>query len=159
EPGMAERGAPGAPEAATEPGAESATERQNVTVLTGENAKELSTYLSGNDPVPHRFILQGLTFDTAHTSVNRSPLLDEVAETLKSGSAKVRLEGFTDFQGDGQANVALGEARANAVKRYLVAKGVPEERIVTVGKGEAQPVAANETEEGRAMNRRVELVV
>jgi outer membrane protein OmpA-like peptidoglycan-associated protein len=148
---QAERGASGA--------ADSEAERQNVTVLSGENAKELSTFLSGDDPLPRRFILQGVTFDTAESSVNQSALLDEVAETLKSGSAKVRLEGFTDFQGDAQANVALSQARANAVKRYLVAKGVPEERIVTVGKGEAQPVADNETEEGRAMNRRVELVV
>ncbi len=148
---------PGAAEEADIP--EPPTSGTTVTVLSGESAGPLTTYLSGNDPVPHRFILQGVTFDTADSNVQPSAMLDQVAETLKSGSTKVRLEGFTDLQGDSANNVALGEARADAVKRYLVAKGVPEERIVSVSKGEGQPVASNETEEGRAMNRRVELVV
>jgi outer membrane protein OmpA-like peptidoglycan-associated protein len=153
------------PKVAEPPKAEEATAPEpettgaTVSVLSGESAGPLTTYLSGNDPVPHRFILQGLTFNTASSDVDDSVMLDQVAETLKSGSTKVRLEGFTDHQGETGKNVALGESRAAAVKRYLVAKGVPEERIVTESKGEAQPVASNETEEGRAMNRRVELVV
>jgi peptidoglycan-associated lipoprotein len=159
QPGAAQPGAaqPGAAEQAKAP--EPPSSGTTVTVLSGESAGPLTTYLSGNDPVPHRFILQGVTFDTAESNVAPNAMLDQVAETLKAGSTKVRLEGFTDLQGDREKNVALGERRAAAVKRYLVVKGVPEERIVTVSKGEARPVASNESEEGRAMNRRVELVV
>ena len=148
---------PGTAEEANAP--EPPTSGSTITVLSGESAGPLTTYLSGNDPVPHRFILQGITFDTASSNVNDNVMLDQVAETLKTGSTKVRLEGFTDARGEGGKNLALAESRAAAVKRYLVEKGVPEERIATTGKGEAQPVASNGTEEGRAMNRRVELVV
>lgn len=131
----------------------------NVMVLAGASAEPLTRFLEGSAPVPQRFILQGVEFDTASARVKDNAMLDQVADVLKSSSAKVRLDGFTDAQGDVDKNVTLGEARAEAVKRYLVERGVPEERIVTTSHGEDQPVASNETEEGRAMNRRVELVV
>jgi OmpA-OmpF porin, OOP family len=58
-----------------------------------------------------------------------------------------------------EANLKLSQARADAVKAYLISQGVKPEKIGSVGRGEAKPVASNDTPEGRANNRRVEIVV
>lgn len=65
--------------------------------------------------------------------------------------------GHTDWIGTEQYNLKLSERRANAVKEYLVSKGVEKNRVYTEGKGEAQPIASNKTAAGRAKNRRVEI--
>lgn len=65
--------------------------------------------------------------------------------------------GHTDWIGTEQYNQKLSERRANAVKEYLVSKGVEKNRVYTEGKGELQPIASNKTAEGRAKNRRVEI--
>lgn len=65
--------------------------------------------------------------------------------------------GHTDWIGTEQYNQKLSERRANAVKEYLVSKGVEKNRVYTEGKGESQPIASNKTAEGRAKNRRVEI--
>src|SRR6478735_6505091 len=87
--------------------------------------------------------------------------LDQVAEALKDqGEMKpIVVEGYTDSVGSDAANQKLSKDRAEAVRSYLVSKGVPSEKITAVGKGEANPVASNDTPEGRANNRRVEIVV
>ncbi len=68
------------------------------------------------------------------------------------------IEGHTDNVGDAQANLALSAKRADAVKAYLVGKGVGAERLTTKGLGASKPAAPNTTAEGRQQNRRVELV-
>jgi len=87
--------------------------------------------------------------------------LDQVAAALKDqGEMKpIVVEGYTDSVGSDAANQKLSKDRAEAVRAYLVSKGVPSEKITSVGKGEASPVASNDTPEGRANNRRVEIVV
>ena len=76
------------------------------------------------------------------------------------GKAKLdELVGHTDWIGTDKYNQKLSERRANAVKAYLVSKGVPAEKIFTEGKGKKQPIASNKTREGRAKNRRVEVEV
>ncbi len=65
--------------------------------------------------------------------------------------------GHTDWIGTEEYNQKLSERRANAVKEYLVSKGVEKNRVYTEGKGELQPIASNKTAEGRAKNRRVEI--
>jgi len=86
--------------------------------------------------------------------------LDQVAEALKqSDSQRIVVEGYTDSKGADDANVKLSQARADAVRSYLVSKGVKTESITAVGHGEDRPVASNDTPEGRANNRRVEIVV
>lgn len=86
--------------------------------------------------------------------------LDEVAQALKdSDSQKIVVEGYTDSRGSDDANMKLSQQRAESVRNYLVSKGVRPERISAVGKGEQSPVASNDTPEGRANNRRVEIVV
>jgi OOP family OmpA-OmpF porin len=67
--------------------------------------------------------------------------------------------GHTDSIGSHEYNMALSQRRANAVKQYLVSKGIEANRIYTEGKGKTQPVADNRTAEGRQKNRRVEIEV
>ena len=87
--------------------------------------------------------------------------LDQVAtalRTLADGQTLV-IEGHTDSVGTSDYNRRLSGARAEAVRAYLVSRGVPPEQIVAVAKGEDEPVAPNTTAEGRANNRRVEIVI
>ncbi|MDE2401503.1 MAG: OmpA family protein [Burkholderiales bacterium] len=87
-------------------------------------------------------------------------ILDEMAQTLaKLKGKKVEVLGHTDAQGGRVANVALSLARAQAVKTYLVGKGLLADSISTAGLGPDRPVASNATDEGRARNRRIEFQV
>jgi OOP family OmpA-OmpF porin len=84
-------------------------------------------------------------------------ILDEIATTLlKLGNKKVEVIGHTDAQGARDTNVVLSLARADAVRSYLASKGVAPSLITTSGSGPDRPVAANDTPEGRARNRRIE---
>ena len=88
------------------------------------------------------------------------PLLDEAATRLKEhAELHVIVEGHSDSKGSEAFNQKLSLRRAAAVRDYLVGLGISSDRILVVGKGASQPVATNATREGRALNRRVELVV
>lgn len=87
--------------------------------------------------------------------------LNEVADALIKGNPDSNLvvEGHTDSQGQRQYNLELGQKRADAVKNQLISRGVAADRIKSVGVGPDRPVADNKTAEGRANNRRVEIIV
>jgi outer membrane protein OmpA-like peptidoglycan-associated protein len=87
--------------------------------------------------------------------------LDDVAKALNDvdESQKVVIEGHTDSNGDDAFNMTLSQQRADSVRTYLVSRGVKSERITASGKGETQPLATNATPEGRANNRRVEIII
>jgi len=87
--------------------------------------------------------------------------LNEVAKSLKEldDDKLVSIEGFTDSRGADDMNQRLSQDRANAVRDYLSSQGVKPEKLRAIGRGEANPVASNDTPEGRANNRRVEIVV
>lgn len=87
--------------------------------------------------------------------------LNQVAQSLKEldDDKLVSIDGFTDSRGADDMNLKLSQDRANAVKDYLVSQGVKAEKIRATGRGEANPIASNETPEGRANNRRVEIVI
>lgn len=85
--------------------------------------------------------------------------LDRVADALSKSNQKVLVEGYTDSRGSNALNQGLSERRAQAVRGYLVQRGIPPERINAVGFGKSRPVADNGTPEGRANNRRVEIVI
>ncbi|MEP7051561.1 MAG: OmpA family protein [Pseudomonadota bacterium] len=87
--------------------------------------------------------------------------LEQVAKALKDqGDIKpMVVEGYTDSVGSDATNLTLSKNRAEAVRSYLVSKGIPSDKISAVGKGKANPVASNDTADGRANNRRVEIVV
>jgi outer membrane protein OmpA-like peptidoglycan-associated protein len=86
--------------------------------------------------------------------------LDKLAGMLKRNpEMKIRLQGHTDNQGTEEYNMELSENRAKSVYDYLVENGISKGRLSYKGFGESKPVATNETEEGRAKNRRTEFVV
>lgn len=105
---------------------------------------------------------QDITFDTDSFGVRQSlqPELSKVADNLIAyPNSTVQVIGHTDNEGDAGYNQGLSERRAIAVASLLQAGGVASGRIQTIGQGENLPVASNLTEEGRAQNRRVEIVV
>jgi outer membrane protein OmpA-like peptidoglycan-associated protein len=85
-------------------------------------------------------------------------LLNEVADALKEHAEieRIEIEGHTDAQGSDRLNMKLSDARAKAVRDYLMKKGIEGDRMTAKGFGETKPVADNNTEEGRYKNRRVE---
>ncbi len=99
-------------------------------------------------------------FDRDELRAEYVPLLLEALQLFRTYPAMaVEIRGHTDAEGDEEYNQALSERRAASVRRFLIAKGVAEERMRTVGFGERQPIADSTTEEGRARNRRVEFYI
>lgn len=99
-------------------------------------------------------------FDKAELTSEGMAILDNAASVVNSGeykSLRINVSGHTDWVGSEGYNQALSERRANAVKAYLVKKGVDGSRIRTFAFGETTPVADNDSEEGRAKNRRAEV--
>ncbi|MES2639436.1 MAG: OmpA family protein [Myxococcota bacterium] len=138
-------------------------------LLGGALALMLAGPASAQDPVPaavtldgNRLVLPGaISFATATATItpeSESALAAAVAWLqAKTVITTVRVEGHSDSDGDPFATQALTEARAMAVARALVARGVDCKRILAVGFGGNKPVADNATAEGKAQNRRVEL--
>lgn len=107
-------------------------------------------------------VLRGVNFElnSAQLTVNAETILDGVAATLSSSPGfNVELQGHTDSMGSDSYNMNLSQNRAKSVKNYLVNQGVESGRLTARGYGEEQPIASNDTAEGRAENRRVELKV
>ena len=87
-------------------------------------------------------------------------VLDKLANTLlEYNQTVIQIAGHTDSTGSHDYNMKLSLQRAESVKAYLVSRGVPPARLVTVGAGPDYPIASNATEEGRAQNRRVEITI
>jgi|GEM_PF-571059 len=113
-------------------------------------------------PVTKKIVLRGVTFafDSAELSDDATPILDEAARSLKgAGKVRVSVEGHTDATGSEEYNLGLSQRRAASVAEYLQGQGIDGERLETAGFGEEKPVATNDTRDGRAQNRRVELRV
>ncbi|WP_306730004.1 OmpA family protein [Aeromonas hydrophila] len=97
-------------------------------------------------------------FDSAKLTSGAEQVLNGVAAKLVSNeNVRVRIEGHTDSVGSDSYNKQLSQKRADSVKAYLASEGVGSNRMETMGYGEEQPVASNDTAAGRAENRRVEL--
>jgi OOP family OmpA-OmpF porin len=108
-----------------------------------------------------RVAIYGIHFDTGKSELKpeSAPALDEIVKLLTENPAlKVCVVGHTDMVADLAANMKLSQARAQAVVNRLVARGIAGSRLIPFGAGPYAPVASNKTEEGRARNRRVELV-
>jgi len=106
-------------------------------------------------------ILEGVTFESgsARLTAAAKRVLDDVAgELIQRSNIRVTVVGHTDSLGNAHKNMRLSEKRAKAVASYLVRHGVPVSRLRYGGKGEEMPLASNATPEGRATNRRVELI-
>lgn len=88
------------------------------------------------------------------------PELDEVVAMLKENSKmEIQLEGHTDNRGNAEANLKLSQSRVDAVKKYIVSKGIGKNRVMTKAFGGSKAIATEDTEEARAKNRRVEMRV
>jgi OOP family OmpA-OmpF porin len=99
-------------------------------------------------------------FDKSVIKPDGKAKLDDLVSKVKAINLEVIIAvGHTDSVGSDAYNQKLSLRRAQAVKAYLVSKGIDKTRIYTEGKGEKQPVADNKTKEGRAKNRRVEIEV
>ena len=100
-------------------------------------------------------------FNSAQLRPEANQLLDKVSAALASGELETfrfSIEGHTDDVGSPEYNENLSTDRAAAVENYLLAKGVPRNRLGVIGHGESAPVAPNDTEAGRQRNRRVEII-
>jgi OOP family OmpA-OmpF porin len=107
-------------------------------------------------------VLKGVQFRSGRSALTDESFaaLDEVAASLLAHpEVRIEIGGHTDNTGRRSVNMRLSRERANAVKAYLARKGVDPGRMVAVGYGPDQPIASNDTPEGRAQNRRVELKV
>lgn len=87
-------------------------------------------------------------------------ILDDMATVIKDvGDKPITITGHTDNIGDANANLLLSNQRAEAVKQYLIGRGIDASRLTTVGKGDTDPIASNDTEEGKTRNRRIEFTL
>jgi outer membrane protein OmpA-like peptidoglycan-associated protein len=135
---------------------------QRVTVQRGSPAYQLASFLAGSAATPERFTLSPMNFDFGSTTLTVGSLatVDDVAAILLAyPTSTVRIESYTDNVGTAESNLALSMSRSEAVKSLLVNKGVDAARLTTAGLGADNPVASNDTEEGRAKNRRTDIVV
>ena len=106
--------------------------------------------------------LSGVLFEAGGDKLSSASegRLDTVAQALTAyPDRSIVIEGHTDDRGSDSTNQMLSQKRADSVRSYLQQRGVPAEQMRAVGRGEAQPVASNDTAEGRANNRRVEVIV
>jgi OOP family OmpA-OmpF porin len=127
---------------------------QEVTV----DAASMASNIADNGSVA----IYGINFDTASSVIKpeSEPAIDEIAKLLTNNpTLKVYIVGHTDMVGDAASNVKLSQARAQSVITALVSKhGIAAARLLAFGNGPYAPVASNKTDDGRARNRRVELV-
>ncbi|MGB8933418.1 MAG: OmpA family protein [Anaeromyxobacteraceae bacterium] len=124
-------------------------------VCPGQAARQSAAKLEGDKIT----VSETIRFETGKAAIEpgSTHVLDEVADILKSnpGISKMTIEGHTDSSGDAALNKQLSQERADAVKTYIVGKGVDGGRMDAKGFGAEQPIASNDTEDGRATNRRV----
>jgi outer membrane protein OmpA-like peptidoglycan-associated protein len=123
-------------------------------VVLKENVKILE--------VDKKFVLENILFDFNQASLN--PLyMDEIKTMLammkKYPTIHIEIRGHTDQVGGDEYNLSLSESRAKTIKKYLVERGIAATRITTRGMGKSQPIAPNDTELGRRLNRRTEIII
>ncbi len=104
----------------------------------------------------------GIKFSSGGSVIDKSsyPLLEQLANIAAlCPRSKISIEGHTDNMGSNAANMKLSQERAQKVANWLFQQGIPEQQLITIGHGALKPIADNNTEEGRAQNRRIEFVV
>ena len=96
-------------------------------------------------------------FNSAELTSSAKTNLDKLATVLiNNPDTNINIYGHTDNKGTAQVNQKISENRANSVKNYLISKGIASSRMITMGRGFSEPIASNDTDAGRAQNRRVE---
>jgi OOP family OmpA-OmpF porin len=106
-------------------------------------------------------VLEGVNFDFDKATLRQEDLAiidNNAADLDKWGNVNIEVAGHTDSRGSDEYNMILSQQRAEAVRNHLISKGIAADRLTAKGYGESQPVADNDTDEGRFKNRRVELI-
>ena len=137
---------------------------QSLSLLRDSFNYNLARYLATGDPaaLPKTFVFDHLNFDSGTTTLtpeSRNTVNDLIVVLKACPTAQVQLAGHTDSTGDPAANQTLSQNRADAVRAILVTNGISADRMTTMGYGQDRPIASNDTDEGKARNRRTELVV
>ena len=136
--------------------------RLNATYTVRNGLQVVAAVPTGQERIDAVLARRTIEFEPGNATLTAAgrQTLDALAPLLLQTAGRgFEITGHTDAQGARQANVALSAARADTVKAYLVGKGLAAERIATAGAGPDRPVAGNDTPEGRARNRRIELRV
>lgn len=133
-----------------------------LSILEGKNFEQLVTAGQLAEQINQQgFVTLNVNFDTNKSLVKDAdkPVINEVISLLKNDpTLKLSIEGHTDNVGNAAANKTLSQARSDSLVAYIVAAGIPAKRLVAKGFGSESPISDNRTDEGKAKNRRVELV-
>ncbi len=139
-----------------------ATALNKIKFAAGSVGSQMMDFVKGGAKGEGKFRFNNLNFasGSAQISGNSGLEVDNLAAILKAyKDVKIAVHGYTDNTGNAEANQKLSRQRADAVKNRLVQLGIQGKRISTQGFGDANPVADNGTAEGRAQNRRIEVVI
>jgi OOP family OmpA-OmpF porin len=150
------------PPAAPPPATAASTPAPTATTTAppAEQPKSTATVKGDTISIPGNIV-----FDTNKATLKAGAGSEQVLEQLKlfldqnPQVTKLRVEGHTDNVGNDADNQTLSGQRALTIKKWLVEKGIPKERVIAVGFGESKPIADNSKEEGRAQNRRTEFKI
>lgn len=130
--------------------------------LAKADTDELVAFLKSPDAAPKNFVFESLKFETGKAALTAESqvTVDNIAKTMAEfPNVTIRLDGYTDNVGNPASNKKLSAARAAQVAAALVAKGVDKARVGQAGNGDANPIGDNATADGKAKNRRIEVVV
>lgn len=140
-----------------------------ITQLSRESQEALERIQSTEKLAKGKLLYEvTLTDDAVRFGFDRSDLTDSAREVLENlinqlkaenRNVWIEIQGYTDSFGTDDYNMKLGEARAEAVRRYLAENGIPLHRISTISYGESRPITENKTKAGRSKNRRVVILV
>jgi len=135
---------------------------KGISFAAGSVGDQMMSFINDGAQGDGRFKFNNLNFASGSDVIDAasSVEVDNLAAILNAYTdVKVRVEGYTDSRGNADSNLSLSQRRAEAVRTKLLSAGIADTRIVSEGFGAANPVADNETAEGRAQNRRIEVVI
>jgi K(+)-stimulated pyrophosphate-energized sodium pump len=129
---------------------------------TARGMAAVEQYLDGKGTGDKRFALDGLTYEAGCPYLKQDGVdaVDTLADALKKHpETKVTIEGFTDNSGSAEANEYISRTRAEFTEKQLVMCGIDKSRIEIAGRGTENPIASNDSDDGKAQNRRAEVVI
>jgi len=129
--------------------------------IEGLTSNDILKYLKNGEIGTNRFVFKEVVFFSASAKIKEESkiYINQLSTILKNYNVNLLIEGHTDNTGNSVANKQLSKARAIAIKEYLRGRGVDGNKIISAGIGGDNPIEDNSTPKGRAMNRRIELVI